>query len=132
MVQWLRICCQFRTWVRSLVQEYPTCHGTTDPILLSQCFRVCQPQLLKPAGLQPMLCNKRSHCNEAPLHSALQQRVPSHTHLPQLEKAHVQQGRASRAKINKSYLKKKRRRNVGLPWWSSPGKSMLPLQVTWV
>ena len=78
------------------------------PQLLSQCFRTCQPQLLKPAGLQPRLCDKGSHRNEAPLHSALQQRVLSHTHLTQLEKAHAQQGRASIAQINKSYLKKKK------------------------
>ena len=26
------------------------------------------PQLLKPMHLEPMLCNKRSHCNEKPEH----------------------------------------------------------------
>ena len=26
------------------------------------------PQLLKPASLEPVLCNKRSHCNEKPTH----------------------------------------------------------------
>ena len=25
-------------------------------------------QLLKPAHLEPVLCNKRSHCNEKPVH----------------------------------------------------------------
>ena len=26
------------------------------------------PQLLKPTCLEPVLCNKRSHCNEKPMH----------------------------------------------------------------
>ena len=26
------------------------------------------PQLLKPASLEPVLCNKRSHCDEKPMH----------------------------------------------------------------
>ena len=26
------------------------------------------PQLLKPRTLEPVLCNKRSHCNEKPVH----------------------------------------------------------------
>ena len=29
---------------------------------------VCEPQLLKPARLEPVLCNKRSHRNEKPAH----------------------------------------------------------------
>ena len=49
--------------VRSLVWEDTTCHGVT-----------------KPKCLEPMLCNKRSHCNEKPAHcnkeqSSLQWRV---------------------------------------------------------
>ena len=36
--------------------------------LLSLCSRAREPQLLKPAHLQPVLCNKRSHRNERPTH----------------------------------------------------------------
>ena len=37
--------------VRSLVREDPTCLGASKPVYL-----------------EPMLCNKRSHLNEKPLH----------------------------------------------------------------
>ena len=40
-----------------------------------------------PVHLEPMLCGQRSHCNEKLMY-----------HLPQLEKAHVQQQRASAAR----------------------------------
>ena len=57
-VQWLRICCQckghgFEPWSRR--SHMPR----------SNQARV--PQLLKPACLEPMLHNKRSHCNEKPM-----------------------------------------------------------------
>ena len=33
VVQWLRICLPMQgTWVRSLVQEDPPCHGATKPV----------------------------------------------------------------------------------------------------
>ena len=35
-----------------------------EPQLLSQCPRACEPQLLKPECLEPVLRNKRSHSNE--------------------------------------------------------------------
>ena len=38
------------------------------PQLLSLCSRAREPQLLKPAHLEPVLCNKRSHRNEKPVH----------------------------------------------------------------
>ena len=38
------------------------------PQLLSWCCRAHVLQLLKPTCLEPMLCNKRSHCNEKPVH----------------------------------------------------------------
>ncbi|KAJ8783224.1 hypothetical protein J1605_009832 [Eschrichtius robustus] len=36
--------------------------------LLDLRFRAPEPQLLKPVSLEPVLCNKRSHCNEKPAH----------------------------------------------------------------
>ena len=38
------------------------------PQLLSLRFRAREPQLLKPACLEPVLHNKRSHRNEKPTH----------------------------------------------------------------
>ena len=36
--------------------------------LLSLCSRAQAPHLLKPELLEPMLCNRRSRCNEKPVH----------------------------------------------------------------
>ena len=79
VAQWLRIRLPMQgTRVQSLVQEDPTCRGATKPVHHS--YRACtlepashsygarMPQLLKPARLDPVLCNKRSHCNEKPTH----------------------------------------------------------------
>ena len=38
------------------------------PQLLSLCSRAREPRLLKPACLEPVLRNKRSHRNEKPAH----------------------------------------------------------------
>ena len=35
---------------------------------MPQSNYACVPQLLKPECLEPMLCNKRSHCSEKPKH----------------------------------------------------------------
>ena len=65
--QWLRICLPMQgTWVQALVQEDPICRGATKPAS-HNCW-ACVLQLLKPARLEPVLCNKRSHCNEKPAH----------------------------------------------------------------
>ena len=58
VAQWLRIRLPMQgTQVRALVREDPTCRGATKPVV---------PQLLKPARLEPVLRNKRSHHNEKP------------------------------------------------------------------
>ena len=61
-----------------LVQEDPTWRGTTKSV--HHNYWACAlepanhnywahvPQLLKPARLEPVLRNKRSHCNEKPAH----------------------------------------------------------------
>ena len=38
------------------------------PHLLSLRSGACEPQLLKPARLEPMLCGRRSHRNEKAAH----------------------------------------------------------------
>ena len=79
VVQWLRIHLPMQgTRVRSLVGEDPTLCGATKPMrhnywacALKPASHNCWshvPQLLKPTCLEPMLCNKRSHCNEKPPH----------------------------------------------------------------
>ena len=79
VAQWLRIHLPMQgTWVRSLVWEEPTCHGATKPVHhnywagtlepVSHDYWACVPQLPKPVHLEPVLCNKRSHRNEKPMH----------------------------------------------------------------
>ena len=46
----------------------PWSNETRAPQLLSLRSRARKPQLLKPACLEPVLLNKRSHCNEKPVH----------------------------------------------------------------
>ena len=75
VAQWLRIRLPTQgTRVRALVQEDPTCRGATKPMNhnywacalqpMSQNYWAHVPQLLKPAHQEPVLHNKRSHCNE--------------------------------------------------------------------
>ena len=58
VVQWLKST-SAGTRVRSLVQEDPTCHGATKPM---------SHNYLGPLILEPVLCNKKSHCSEQPEH----------------------------------------------------------------
>ena len=79
VAQWLRICLPIQgTQVWALVWEDPTCRRATKP--MRHNYRACTlepvnqnywarvPQPLKPARLEPVLHNKRSHCNEKPAH----------------------------------------------------------------
>ena len=79
VVQWLRIRLPMQgTRVQALVQEDPTCRGATNPVRhsfwacvlepVSHNYWAHVPQLPKPACLEPVLCNTRSHCNEKPTH----------------------------------------------------------------
>ena len=68
-----------RTRVWALVWEDPTCHGATklvhhncwtcalEPV--SHNYWAHMPQLLKLTCLEPVLCNKRSHCSGKPTHN---------------------------------------------------------------
>ena len=79
VAQWLRIRLPMQgTRVWALVREDPTCCGATKPVghnywactlePMSHNYWALMPQLLKPMRLEPVLCNKRSHCNEKPTH----------------------------------------------------------------
>ena len=79
VAQWLRILLPMQgTWVRSLVQDDPTCRRATKPVHhnywawalepVSHNSWDCVPQLLKPVHLELVLCNKISYRNEKPAH----------------------------------------------------------------
>ena len=114
--------------VWSIIQEDPTCHRATKPmhhdywahglgLQAAATKPVChnnwslpvqEPthcyywahvlQLLKPVCLEPVLCNKRSHCSEKPTHHSQEYPCP-----PQLEKACAKQHRPSTAQRKKGY-----------------------------
>ena len=80
VAQWLRIRLPMQgTWVRALVRDDPICRGATKPVCHnywacalepeSHNYWACVPQLLKPACLEPVLHNERSHHKEKPAHS---------------------------------------------------------------
>ena len=95
------------TTVWALVREDPTCHGANKPVHhnylawalepASHNYWAHTPQLLKPACLEPVLCNKRSHYNEKPTHHNKE-----YPRLPQPEKACTQQWRPNAAKKTKN------------------------------
>ena len=79
VAQWLRILLPMQgTWVWALVGEDPTCRRATK--LMCHNYWACAlepachncwahvPQLLKPACLEPLLHNRRSHRSEKPAH----------------------------------------------------------------
>ena len=79
VAQWLRILLPMQgTRVQALVWEDPTCRGATKPVHhnywpcalepMSHNYEARMPQLLKPACLEPVLCNKRSQRNGKPAH----------------------------------------------------------------
>ena len=79
VAQWLRIRLPMQgTRVWALVREDPTCRGATKPVCYNYWACALEPmshnywarmlQLLKPAHLESMLHNKRSHRNEKPVH----------------------------------------------------------------
>ena len=105
VAQWLGICLPMQgTRVQALVREVPRAAEqlspwatTTEPALWSpratstepKChnywacalelachnYQACVPQLLKPAHLEPVLCNKRSHRNEKPVQDPTQTKI---------------------------------------------------------
>ena len=82
------------TQVWALVREDPTCRGATKPVRHN--YWACA---LEPAHLEPVLHNKKSHCNEKPTHCN-----KSSPRSPRIEKAHAQQ-RGPNAAKNK-FIKK--------------------------
>ena len=67
VMQWLRICLPIKgTRVRALVWEDTACPRATKPVSHGCWAQV--PQLLKPAHLEPVLCNRRGCRNERPVH----------------------------------------------------------------
>ena len=78
VVQWVGICLPMQgSWVPSLVWENPTCLEATKQV--SSNYWAYLLQLLKPACLEPLLDNVRSHCNEKPGHCNEEQPLLSTT-----------------------------------------------------
>ena len=76
----------------------------------SHNYRTRVPKILKAARLEPVLCNKRSHCNERPVHLNEEQPL-----LATTRKSPVQQWKPNAAKnklinlkniLKKEYLRK--------------------------
>ena len=120
VVLWLRIRLLMQgTRVRALVREDPTCRRAAKPVRhnywactldpASHNYRARVPQLLKPARLEPVPCNKRSHWIRNQCTT-----TKSSPRSLQLEKACEQQQRPNTAKnknkINK-FIKKKQNKN---------------------
>ena len=95
VVQWLRIHLPMQGirsgMIAHVAEQLSLCTTTTEPA--SRNDWAWMLQLLMPAYLKPMFCNKRSHQNEKL--STVMKSSPS---SPQLEKAHMQQQRPSAAK----------------------------------
>ena len=97
VVQWLRVSLSMQgTWVLFLVLEDSICSKAIKPVPQkltpwAATTEGQEPQLVKLRDLEPMLCNKRSHCT-------LQ--LKNSPQLLQLEKACAQQRRPS-TDINK-------------------------------
>ena len=71
VAQWLRIRLPMQgTRVRALVREDPTCRGATKPVRHNYWACALEPwaTTTEPVRLEPVLCNKRSHRNEKPVH----------------------------------------------------------------
>ena len=70
VAQWLRNCLPVQgTRLRALVWEDPTCCGATKPVRHNTEPALQSPRATttEPARLEPVLRNKRSHCNERPV-----------------------------------------------------------------
>ena len=83
--------------VWSLVQEDPTCCRATKPVR-HKYWRLC--------ALEPMLGNKRSHCNEKPTHSSEEWPQVATTRKKPISNEDVAQSKIS--KQNKIIFKKTR------------------------
>ena len=113
------------TRVRALVREDPTCRGATKPVRhnywacalepASHNYWACVLQLLKPAHLEPVFHNKRSHCNEKPTHRNEEQPCS-----PQLEKVRVQQWRPNTEKERKEGRKERKKKKCCLQRCTPP------------
>ena len=96
MVHWLGIHLSVRgTWIRSLVQEDPTCCGATKPVshkYWAHSLASAGCNYWNVHALEPVPCNKRRHRNEKPVYD--KREWPCSL---QPEKARAQQWRTSAA-----------------------------------
>ena len=111
VAQWLRICLTmqghgFEPWsgkIPRAAEQLSLCTTTTEPALehVSHNYWAHMPQLLKPACLEPMLCDEKPLQREA---HALQWRVaPAHRNWRKLRAATKTQRSQKKKKLN-TYL----------------------------
>ena len=111
VVQWLRIrLAMQRIPVQSLVWADPKCLRATKPMRHNHWACALKPgshnywapscSYTSPRALEPVLCNKKSHCSEKPCALQLEGSPLS----LQLEKAHPHQGTPSTAKNKNNFL----------------------------
>ena len=112
MVQWLKILLPMQgTWVRALVPEDPTCHRATKPV--SHNYQACALEPMSPnywslRALEPVLCNKRSHHNEKPVHCS--EEKPRLAATSKSPRAATKTQCSQKIKINKSKKRKKKKK----------------------
>ena len=104
------------TQVQSLVREDPTCCCTTKP--MSHNYWVCAPEPGNHnrgglCSLEPMICNKRSHCNEKPAHRNW--RVPPLTAYAAVKKSRCRKAQHSHniKQILNKFFKLKKKDSAG-------------------
>ena len=123
VVQRIGICLLVQVW--SLVWEESTCLGAIRRLCHNYWAQVLQ--LLRPLCLEPVLCNKRRHCNGSPYSAT--KRSPS---LPWLEKVHPKTNKDTvQPKINYR-LKKKKFKGSGLGTATRSTVEQLRLMTDWL
>ena len=123
------------TRVQSLVQEDPTCLRATEPVCHSCWARALEPEgcnYWSPCSLEPVLCNKRNHCNEKLMNLSGRVQLPLSTsrESPHSSKTSTTANKWSKiiwkkkwhVMISNNYLKVKRLKiyvqfqTISLPW----------------
>ena len=99
------------TRVQSLIQEDPMCCRSAKPVLHSHWTLVLQ--LPKPTRLEPVLCDKSSHCNEKPVNEEeprCNEEEPP-LHQAQLEKTHNEDTAEPKKKIKINKIQRAKEKN---------------------
>ena len=132
VAHWVRICLPMQgTRVQSLVREDSTCRRATRPVCRLYWDGALEPashnhqayvlQLLKPANLEPVLCNKRSHFNEQPKrrHQEQSPLIPTREKPAHGNEDPAQPEKTKRMNLKKNYVKEGNQSQEATYWWLS-------------